>query len=130
MAKDNTETKKCPACSYGVTTAREQLEGLVGLLLLAADGAGSGRSHPYFEDLERLVGLPHGPAGKDLLDLAAGLAEPYQPFLGSYCGMARYKATRRVIQAAGLDPDRWGICPACGGDGCVPQTGTQAEDAK
>ena len=125
------ERKKCPDCTYGITPGRKYLEDLVGFLFRGADEEAVNRAWPIHlllvshfphlkvETLMENIRVPSGAAAKELSVLAVGLAQGRQQFLGSWDGMARYKAIRRIIELAGLDPEAWGICPTCKGDGSV-----------
>jgi len=101
---------------HGITQARELLERLTELILLGGEGARGGKIHPYLQNLMNYDGkIP----SVDMLELTDGLAERDTGMFG--CGgNATYSALRNIIKAAGLSPDKWGICQTCGGDGVIP----------
>jgi len=112
----NPHYEKCPHCERGYTQAREFFECMVRLILLGGENAASGKVHPYLQNIMSYDGrLP----SVDMVELTAGLAEREIGLIG-YDSGAAWKATKNIIKTAGLDPDRWGICPTCGGDAINP----------
>lgn len=58
----------------------------------------------------------------EIVDLAAGLAGQPTDRLGGMFGMSSsdaYRMARKIVEAAGLDPDVFGYCPTCAGEGDV-----------
>jgi hypothetical protein len=118
------ETENCPACDgMGTTADFEYLRRLVSLILLAgSDGVrkdGKGR-HPYFDDLDRLIGMPKGNPTPALGLLTGGLAGRAPDRIFGHDGLDEHHAVRIIVQAAGM-PEDWGNCPACKGEGLVPK---------
>lgn len=113
--------RPCPAgdaCVAGHTSARAWLHDLVQLTLMTGSAAQRPDRdlHPWLEDLSL---RPDGHPTPDAVDLTTGLAGREPGSLG-HDGSDRFQATQKIIRAAGLDPDTWGICPACGGHGVHP----------
>lgn len=118
----NPHYEKCKLCDgYGITIARQRLTDLVSLLMISGEDAadsvrrGRDRCHPYLVN-DGLFNTSGKLCGADMTELTAGLAGRQPCFLG-HDGCDRYVATTKVIAAAGLDPDKWGICPNCSGHG-------------
>lgn len=119
----NPHYKPCPNpdCRAGRTPDGAALEHLVHLILIAGGDSLRGRLHPWLASAG-VEGL-----GWHFHELTTGLAErsPDRPF-GHDC-IDRWVATRKVIAAAGLDPDKWGKCPTCHGHADDPATHEAAE---
>ena len=80
--------------------------------------------HPYFQDSPFLF---RKPPSSDLADLTTGLAgRPANRALG-HDGCDRWAATQKIIEAAGLDPKTFGICPTCKGAGRLWPEGMSEE---
>ncbi len=108
---------KCEACDGdGYTTARERLSDLVSLLMLSGSDSLRGENHPYFQHIQRGVYGFNSSPSKDLHDLTKGLAGRASDSMG-HDACDRWSATKKIIEAAGLDPETWGICQECGGHG-------------
>lgn len=107
--------ERCAACEgYGRDESYRVVEVLVNLILLAGGGSTLGeRPHPYFES------TPIRGLGPKLHEVSTGLAGR-PPFCGWHDACDRWAATRKVLEAAGLDPETWGVCETCGGDGYAP----------
>lgn len=123
----NRHYSQCKACrGMGLTTARRRLEELTRLILLSGEDANQQRCHPYFQ-----WGAMHHTFGispsQDMNELSTGLAgrEP-GPF--GHDGIDARAAQKKIISAAGLDPNSWGICKECEGSGEDPAT-KEASDA-
>lgn len=115
----------CPACSNGFTAAREWLDTLVGLLMMLPDETPErrnvkdmrgGRMHPY---LERLENRPYSRPSADITELTGGLAGRAPRATWGHDATDRWAANAKVIEAAGLDPESWGLCPTCAGTACL-----------
>ena len=111
--------RTCPACNgVGDTSDRRWLESFVNLILLAGehphrtDGRGL---HPYIADLMDAS----RPPTMAFSDLTAGLAGRAPRGVLGHDALDRWAATSAIVKAAGLDPNTWGICPTCKGEGEV-----------
>lgn len=107
-----------PRCVSGSTIERQYIERITSLLLLAgADGArkkGTDKRHPYFDDLDKIIGL-NGTANEDMAVFTTGLAgRPPSPF--GHDVIDQHMAVKKILKAAGL-PENWGTCQTCKGDG-------------
>lgn len=127
----NPHYKPCPDpnCQYGYTPARIVLQGAVSLLMIAGtDGAGGPREgriwpHPYLRHIGPYRVETMTP---DATELSTALAGRKPNLLGHDC-CDEWAAEKKIIEAAGLDPKTWGICPTCHGDGVDPATQAQYE---
>lgn len=108
--------KKCPHCENGVTKARERLSDLVRLIMLSGTDSLDGKNHPYFDSMQRCVNGFNSIPSKDMAELTSGLAgrECSQPF--GHDSSDSWVAEKKIIEAAGLVPGEWGICPYCKGE--------------
>jgi len=116
----NPHYKQCPDCNNGYTTARERLETLARLIMLSGSDSREGKNHPYFtEDSALNDGVR---PSKDMSELTVGLAgrDLGSPF--GHDAMDTWSATKKIITAAGLDPEKWGICNTCDGRANDPAT--------
>ncbi|MFI1889827.1 hypothetical protein [Streptomyces jumonjinensis] len=100
--------EKCPDCELGSTPARDWLAALVQLLMMLPEDRAT--THPYITALAR---RPSRAPGPEIAELTTGLAGRRGPF--GHDSTDEWKAASKIIKAAGLDPDTWGICPACHG---------------
>jgi len=120
------EFPACPDCNrMGMTSAHEWLETIVHLIMvLGEDGRKTQRKldgqpvngyhpHPW---LMELACRPDKVPSPDAALLSNGLAGRTPSFLG-HDSCDKWEATRKIIAAAGLDPEVWGVCPTCGGHG-------------
>ena len=115
--------KKCPKCLHGYTMARKRLADLVSLLLLSGSDSMKKTCHPYFRDAP-LFHSEGAVCGKDMAELTTGLAErPPEGPLG-HDVIDSWKAEDKIIKAAGLDPETWGVCQECKGSGVVNEEQT------
>lgn len=112
----NPHYKKCPHCENGYTQARERLQNLVSLIMLSGSDSLEGKNHPYFDHIQKFVYGFNSIPSKDMAELTTGLAgrECSRPFGHDACD--RWSAEKKIIEAAGLDADKWGICPYCNGE--------------
>jgi hypothetical protein len=104
--------RKCPDCERGYTPAREALDRLVHLLLIAGAGSLKGKLHPWLTEAGIAAVSP------DMAELSTGLAGRPPQGLG-HDAVDGYVAARKIIAAAGLS-DSWGICRTCSGTGTDP----------
>lgn len=118
--------KPCGDCKDGMTVARRYLSAITQLLMLVGEGGVSHREmHPWLA-----VGLTPYPQkpGPDAAELTAGLAERQPSAFGfGHDSVDRWRAERKIIEAAGLDPKKWGICPTCKGEAIDPAVQEQYE---
>lgn len=122
----------CPAgadCLNGGTAAREWLEKVLINLMILPENVGRpvGQMHPY------LLGVPQRPdvpPSADIGELTGGLAgrAPRMPF--GHDSSDKWRAASKIIEAAGLDPDVWGVCPVCKGLGHHPDDEEAFENFK
>lgn len=89
--------KKCPDCENGYTKAAEVLR----------------------YSLAKLMWLREVKTSSELRELTSGLAGR-QPSIIGHDSCDLWSATKKVIQAAGLDPTVWGICTTCKGEAIDP----------
>lgn len=138
LTPDSLKEAPCPAgpqCVHGVTPARAWVAEIAHLALMLDDDRHAQQRqrplHPYFDSLpkpwatgENLFSVMRGHAtpaprpSPDIAEFGAGLAGRETSPLG-HDAIDRWRATDKLIVAAGLDPERWGICPECDGDGSV-----------
>lgn len=115
------------ACRNGYTVGGAWLEDIVSLLMLAGDeavrraparrdGGYRGAMHPFLLAMPR---VKNPPPTSDLADLTAGLADR-RPGPHGHDALDRYQAMLKIVKAAGLNPERWGLCPTCKGTGIHP----------
>lgn len=104
----------CAACNgRGYTPARQWVEALTRDLLMLDDdlrAQAQGRPlHPY------LAGGGHylnARPSADIAEFGTGLAGRESGFIG-HDALDNWRATAKVIEAAGLDPKVWGMCTNC-----------------
>lgn len=98
MSQDMSTTE-CPTCEgTGETPARSYLHEKIGKMLHGLAYVAKDALPEYTKFTTGLAGrAPDRIIGHDELD--------------------RHTAIKKVIIAAGLDPDKWGVCPDCSGDG-------------
>jgi len=108
--------KKCPHCENGTTAARQRLSDLVSLLMLSGSDSLEGKNHPYFTHISAGVYGFNSAPSKDMAELTGGLAGrmPDRPF--GHDSSDGWGAEKKIIEAAGLDYETWGICTYCGGE--------------
>jgi hypothetical protein len=128
LSPDRLTESPCPAgCHNGSTAAGAWLESLTYLLLMLpgevpqwkntrTDSARTGRLHPWLESMEHRPGVPPSADIAELTGALAGRA-PRHPF--GHDALDHWAAVKAIVKGAGLDPDVWGICPACKGHATV-----------
>ena len=126
------ECPQCPECEgRGTNASYRALDTIVRLLLLAGansaerpkDFKPNGRSqnfggklypHPWLVELSC---WPIDDPGDELHLLTTALCgrEASRPF--GHDALDQFNAIRSIVKAAGQDPETWGICKACNGQG-------------
>jgi hypothetical protein len=137
---------RCPDCRRGMTWAREWISTLANRIDMLASDIGDqerGRPmHPWLANDEypahtdfaydaqgRTVETPKvmRPT-KDILELVSGLTGQSPERLTSALRGNDYGIESKIIEAAGLDSRKWGVCPTCDGHGSVEKyPGQRAE---
>lgn len=115
-------------CFDGATRANARLQDLVSLIMQSGMDSLSGTCHPWLGlDGLDLLNTRYQVPDKGMAELTAGLAgRPADDRLG-HDAIDRWRAVRKIITAAGLDPSTWGVCPVCGGSGIDPMHKEQYE---
>lgn len=116
----NPHYEECTAClGSGSTLARLRLEDLVSLMMLSGADSLKGSNHPYFESNwafhHQVIPSP------DMAELTTGLSGRSPAGHLGHDAIDRWEATAKIIKAAGLDDETWGICLQCDGHGCAPE---------
>jgi hypothetical protein len=131
LLPESLQERPCGDCDKtGTTSARQWVEQLAALcLMLNTDLAAQkqGRPlHPYLVDTgSRAQRRP----STDIAEFAIGLAGRGEP--GRFHdAIDNWRATDRLIEAAGLDPKVWGICPTCSGHGYTEKYDGQRAEAE
>lgn len=133
LRPESAQLPTCESCyGYGGTPTSHWLMSIGCLIGMLADDVREqqrGRElHPYLSDLhnrpyhwmgtkeQRVLVQPRPSA--DAVELVLGLTgeEQIDPIFG-VGSSGWYRIGTKIVEAAGLDPETWGICPACGGDG-------------
>lgn len=112
------EIQMCPSCDgSGYTEARMWLLVIVRILMRAGHHAAfpNGRIEHFPDEMEFLEYPP--PAELEILTSALAGKKPWKH--AGYDPKGDHQATLKIIRAAGLDPDQWGVCPVCQGEGRV-----------
>jgi hypothetical protein len=131
LLPENLRSDSCTSCAgTGTTSARQWVDQITHLLLMLDDDLRAqslGRPmHPYFHDTgSRAYG---GRPSADITEFGTGLAGRPGSFMG-HDAIDGWSAVKKVIQAAGLDPETWGICATCEGHGSVEKYPGQREEA-
>lgn len=115
----NPHYRECPHCDNGYTTGGRYLNQIVNLLLLAGSDAATNHHHPYFDRMP--VPFPQESPSSDIAELTKGLAGRACDGLFGHDAIDRFSAGKKIIAAAGLDPETWGICPHCNGEDIDPE---------
>lgn len=124
----NPHYKKCKNCEgEGHTPARQHLGNIVHLILVAGTDGAKGTYHPW---LQRTGCPPKQAPSKDMLELSSGLAGRPGDRIFGHDAVDRWRATQKVIAAAGLDPEKWGVCKDCKGEGIDPKFKKAYDDWK
>ena len=123
----NPHYEPCTDCGErGTTSARDRLSDLVSLLMLSSEDVRRGKCHPYFHEAP-LYSTQGKVVSDDIAELTIGLAGRELGF-GEHDAIDRWSATKKIMIAAGVDPDSWGICSACSGHGMTPECREKHEE--
>lgn len=111
---------KCPSCKgLGITSGRRWLSLVVAELLATGDASWHQRAYHsnWFDDtLEDEDGCH---PNHDLGDLCTALAGREPDRLVGHDEMDKWEASDKIIKAAGFDPQVWGVCQECKGEGAI-----------
>lgn len=138
--------KRCPeegkTCFDGYTAAGKWLESIIQfMMLVGSDGALGKRGvgqwpHPYLQQFPQAPSqllrsdhyygeIPINPT-KEFGELTQALAgRPLRDF--GHDSIDTYEASKKILEAAGLNPKTWGICSVCDGHNTDPATRKQSE---
>lgn len=134
LMPDRLKERPCPAgeaCDRGQTSARAWVDEIARLALMLDDDMGS-RSNDLYPFFRSVAGggthaLRPRPSA-DIREFVTGLAG-HENMVG-HDVYDRRRATTRLIEAAGLDPQTWGVCPKCAGRGSVEAYPRQRAEAE
>lgn len=134
LMPDSLKERPCPAgeaCERGQTSARAWVAEIAQLALMLDDDvcARGNDLYPFFRSGPG--GSAHGPRSRpsaEIREFVVGLAGR-EDMLGHNVSERR-RATKRLIEAAGLDPETWGVCPECAGHGSVEAYPHQRAEAE
>jgi len=135
----NPHYHNCPECDgRGETASAQILDRWIRVLLLCAEESqfddeaiaamrGRGRiyPHPYLQNDPMWI-RKRGDLGDDLLPLVEGIVEVDQGPLG-FGSTAAWKFRDKFLEFAGADPETWGRCQLCSGEGIDPEYKEAAE---
>lgn len=104
----------CPTCGgAGRTSAPRWVEAIIHLLMMLGQDRPDQPLHPWLQTIELAPGQRPSP---DVVDFTTGLAGRHPSFLG-HDSIDKRSAYQKIVAAAGLDPDTWGQCSTCHGEG-------------
>lgn len=145
---DRLKPKRCADCESGFTAAAEWLRTFCSRIQGLGDDIRDQRAgkppHPYLAedpdphttrgaidmDTKRWTEYPRliRPSA-DILPVLAGLTGYAEDrLLHPMAGDHSYTILAKIVAAAGLDPDTWGICTTCGGEAVIEAYEGQAAD--
>ncbi len=125
----NPHHRVCPDCDgSGQSAARLRLEELARLILLSGSDTARQKPHPYFSDTRALHHTYGMVVSGDMLELTNALSERDGREMFGYDSGACGRTTKKIISAAGLDPETWGICKTCEGRGEDPAAAREASE--
>lgn len=132
LLPDRLRETECSDCGgRGQTAARQWVEQIAHLALIAdddLDAQARGRDlHPWLRESGSVAWGTRPSA--DYREFGAGLAGRSGD-MGGHDALDRWEATKKLIGAAGLDPEAWGICQACGGHGTLEEYDGQRAEAE
>ncbi|GAB3977415.1 hypothetical protein GCM10029978_067060 [Actinoallomurus acanthiterrae] len=115
LRPDNLALPGCHSCNgWGTNASSNWLAEIVWLLARVGDAAA--RPGQPLPDLLHMLG-PGTPPGPDMAELTGGLAGRPSDIIFGHDACDHWSMTRKIIKAAGLDPDTWGKCSTCDGHG-------------
>lgn len=122
---------ECSECDgSGQTSARLWVDRIVHtLLMLDDDRKYQQQVRPLHPWLDEIPMRPDKRPSADIEALGTGLSGRASSFLG-HDAIDRFHATKKIAEAAGLDPEVWGICQTCQGHGAVENYPGQREEAE
>lgn len=131
LMPDKLRADTCTDCAgRGSTTAAQWVQACASMILMLDDDLRSqelGRPmHPYFNDFYSTAYGTRPSA--DIREVGRGLAGRESSFLG-HDSIDGYVAYKKIIEAAGLDPEVWGICTTCSGHGSIDSYQGQSAEA-
>lgn len=138
LLPDRLTEAPCPDCEVGRSPAGDWLNVIVELIMMLpeevpewknprTDSARRGRLHPYLQSLMR---RPNRPPTAESAELTGGLAgRPYRGPFG-HDAIDQWSACQKIVEAAGLDPKVWGICPTCHGHAKIEEFEGQRAEAE
>lgn len=122
----NPHYKACPNddCVHGSTPARAYLEKVIRLLFMAANDSlrkeENGERRWWFGVGH--IDWPKQCCTPDMQELVEGLAGKREmSSIMGYSGTVEWLFTKNLLAAAGLDVEKWGICPTCNGEAIDPE---------
>lgn len=114
----NPHYKACPDCENGYTPDHRWLDAIVHVLMLAGEAGIEDRPlHPWLRELALAPSQRPTPGMAKLTEGLAG-RPPDRPF--GHDSIDNWSASKKIIEAAGLDPETWGICSTCKGSAIDP----------
>lgn len=132
LMPERLETLMCEQCKgSGTTAARAWLEAITRMILMLDDDldaqARGRRMHPYFDSTPTHA---YGTRPSvDIRELVVGLVGREAGMFG-HDSLDGWRALRKIVEAAGLDPETWGFCAACSGEGYLEAYEGQRADAE
>lgn len=132
LMPESLKSDPCDACrSTGTTPARQWVDQIARLLLMLDEDLNQQQRdrpmHPYLRDTGTRAWSVR-PSG-DIAEFGTGLAGRPASFMG-HDAVDGWRATEKVIRAAGLDPGTWGKCLSCDGLGYSDKYPGQSVDAE
>lgn len=126
----------CSDCTRGYTPAGEWLHTLASRLdMLGSDIVDQRRGRALHPWLAQDSYPPHDAThqvvrpSEDIIDLLTGLTgQDRSRYLHPLRGGDGYRIAMKIVEAAGLDPEAWGVCPTCKGHASIEKyEGQRAE---
>lgn len=131
----NPHSVKCPECDgRGETHSMQFLSAWIRILAIAAEESLCGTSEhlAHYKKSRRIYPHPYLQGGPMHVESARDLGNQLPDLLDRLCGEklklgpfgyrsgTHFLIYKRLMEAAGLDEDKWWRCEFCGGDGCHP----------
>jgi hypothetical protein len=138
LTPDRFHEDRCPNCTRGYTPAGEWLQTLASRIdMLGSDIGDQQRGRALHPWLAQDGYPPHNAnhqivrPSADIIDLLAGLTgEDKTRFMRPLRGGDGYRIAMKIVEAAGLDPKVWGICPTCKGHASIEKYEGQRAEAE